>query len=98
MIDIFPAKGFEELLNERMQAGHIESSPHNLQRRLHRLIQQINCLLESLILDECRICLLCGLHRSMAEQVLNVCVANSYFMQQWGSEKDHCSVKSRNNC
>jgi len=27
-----------------------------------------------------------------------LCVANSYFMQQWGSEKDHCSVKSRNNC
>ena len=44
----------------------------NLQVRLHRLIQQINRLLESLILDERRICLLCCLDRSMAEKMLNV--------------------------
>ena len=54
-----------------MLAGRIESS-NNLQPRLCRRIQQINRLLEPLILHKRRICLLCCLDRSIAEQMLNV--------------------------
>jgi hypothetical protein len=66
----------------------IEAAPHNLQPRHYRLIQQINRLLESLILDECRIGLLCCLDRGMAKQVLNirncsVWVSNSYLCRDW---------------
>ena len=40
---------------------------YDLQLRLHRFIQKINRLLEPLILDECSLCLLCCLDRSMAK-------------------------------
>jgi len=38
--------GPDQALNEWERAVRIFSSPHNLQLRRHRLIQQINCLLE----------------------------------------------------
>jgi len=51
----------------------LRKSPHNLQPRGHRLIQQINRLFEPLIFDECRIRFLSCLDRSMPQQVLNIC-------------------------
>jgi len=54
-------------------ARRMGSSRHTLQPRHHRLIQQINRLLEAFILDERRIRLLSSLDRSMAEQMLNIC-------------------------
>ena len=50
----------------------------------HRLIQQINCLLEPFILDECSIRLLCCLHKSMAKQMLNVCNRSASTQQASG--------------
>jgi len=72
VIQKFPANGSDESLNERMRAWRHEYSPHNLQPGHHRLIQQINRLLEPLILDERCVCLLSCLDRSMAKQMLNV--------------------------
>jgi len=46
--------------------------PYKLQLRHHRRIQQINRLLEPFVLHKRRICLLSGLHRNMAQQMLNV--------------------------
>jgi hypothetical protein len=40
---------------------------------MFRLVQQIYCLLEPFILNECSICPLCCLDRRMAEQMLNIC-------------------------
>jgi hypothetical protein len=67
-----PANGTDESPNEEMQAEYIEVSPNNLQLRDHRLVQQIDGLLEPLILDECRISSLSCLDRSMAEKMLHV--------------------------
>jgi len=55
-------------------------SSNNLQLRLHRLIQQVNRLLEPFILDECRIRLLCCLDRGMTEKMLNIgnCSTSTY--------------------
>jgi hypothetical protein len=66
MVKVFTANGSDESLNERMRAGRIESSPNNLQPRHHRLIQQINSLLEPFILHKCRISLFSCLDRGMA--------------------------------
>jgi hypothetical protein len=49
-----------------------ELSIYNLQPRQHRLIQQINRLIEPFILYECSISLLSCLDRSMAQKMLNV--------------------------
>ena len=72
MVDIFPANGSDQGLNERMRAWLHKVSPDNLQLRHHLLIQQINRLLEPLILHKCRISLFCRLYRSMTKQMLNV--------------------------
>ena len=48
------------------------TSLHTLQLWRHRLIQQINRVLESLVLHERRIGLFCSLDRRMAKQMLNV--------------------------
>jgi hypothetical protein len=67
MILKFTANGADESFNERMRAGRIEESPNNLQHWLSRLIQQIYCLFEPFILNECRICFLSCLHRGMSQ-------------------------------
>jgi len=72
VVKVFTTNGFNESINERLQAGPMRSSAYNLQLGHHRLVQQINRLLEPLILDECRISLFRCLDRSMAEQMLNV--------------------------
>jgi len=72
MVKVFTTNGSDQSFNERMRAGRMESSPNKRQLRLHRVIQQINRLLEPLILHERCISLFSRLHRSMTEQNLNV--------------------------
>ena len=52
--------------------GRIKGLLHDLQRRLFRLIQQINRLLEPLVLHKRSIGSFCGLYRRMTQQMLNV--------------------------
>jgi len=68
----FPENGPDESLREGTRSARIESSPNNLQPRQHRLIQQINRLLEPLILDECGTSPFSCLDRNMPKQMLNV--------------------------
>ena len=81
MVKVFTANGSDEALYEGMRAWLHKASPINLEPWLHRLIQQINRLLEPLILYECRICLFSGLDRSMAKQVLNISDSNTSTQQ-----------------
>ena len=64
--------------------GRLAGSLNNYQLRHHRLIQQINRLLEPFILHKCCISLLCGLDRSMAEQMLNICNGSAPAQQASG--------------
>ena len=67
MVKKFATNDPDEPLNEGVWAGCTESLPHNRQLRHHRLIQQINSLLEPFILHECSICLLSCFDRRMAK-------------------------------